>query len=435
MDTTTFILIACFVFGFGLFSKRLATSPLTPPLAFVLFGMLFGASGAGWLHLDVGQGVMHVLAELTLILVLFGDASRIDWFSLRKELGLPVRLLGIGMPLTIALGTLAGKWLFPELSWLEAAVLGAVLAPTDAALGQAVVSNPAVPVRVRQALNVESGLNDGIVLPAVLVLATFASMQAEPDATTTLARFALLQVTMGPLVGLIVAVLGNRLLSWSVERGWLEPTFERLIGLALALLAFSCAEQVGGNGFIAAFVAGLTLGHLTRGRCDYLYTFLEAEGQLLMLLVFLAFGANYALAAAQAVSPAMLGYALLSLTVVRVLPVAISMLGSGLKLPTVLFIGWFGPRGLASILFGLLIVDELALEHEALIFDVVMLTVLASVVAHGLTAAPLAARYGSLASNAEACPEENRSVHAHPLRTSSTDASRRPSAATTSSSL
>ena len=266
MDTTTFILIACFVFGFGLFSKRLATSPLTPPLAFVLFGMLFGAAGAGWLHLDVGQGVMHVLAELTLILVLFGDASRIDWFSLRKELGLPVRLLGIGMPLTIALGTILGKWLFPELSWLEAAVLGAVLAPTDAALGQAVVSNPAVPVRVRQALNVESGLNDGIVLPAVLVLATFASMQAEPDAATGLARFALLQVTMGPLVGLIVAVLGNRLLRWSADRGWLEPTFERLLGLALALLAFACAEQVGGNGFIAAFVAGLTLGHLTRGR-------------------------------------------------------------------------------------------------------------------------------------------------------------------------
>ena len=416
MDTTTFILVACFVFGFGLLSKRLATSSLTPPLVFVGCGMVFGPWGLGWLHLNVEHGVMHVLAELTLILVLFGDAARIDWFALRKELGLPIRLLVIGMPLTIGLGMLGAKWLFPELSWLEAAVLGAVLAPTDAALGQAVVSNPGVPVRVRQALNVESGLNDGIVLPLLLVLATFASMETEPGAAAELARFAALQVTLGPLVGVAVAWVGNRLLSWSVDKGWIQPTFERLTGVALALLAFACAEQLGGNGFIAAFVAGLALGHWTRGRCEYLYQFLEAEGQLLVLLVFLAFGSSFVGPALENYSIAMVSYAFLSLTVVRMLPVALSMIGSGLRGRTVLFLGWFGPRGLASILFGILLVSRLDLEHEALIFNSVVLTVLLSVVAHGISAAPLARRYASMAADVQSCQEEHRPVMDHPLR-------------------
>lgn len=419
MDTTTFILVACFVFGFGLVSKRLATSPVTPPMVLLICGMVFGPWGLGWLQLDVEQGAMHVLAELTLILVLFGDAARIDWFALRRELGLPVRLLAIGMPLTVGLGALIAKWLLPELSWLEASVLSAVLAPTDAALGQAVVSNPDVPQRVRQALNVESGLNDGIALPAVLVLATFAGMEAEPDAATELARFAALQVTLGPLTGLVVAWVGSRLLGWSVGKGWLDPTFERLMGIALALLAFACAEALGGNGFIAAFVAGLTLGHLTRDRCAYLYHFLEAEGQLLMLLVFLAFGSSFAAPALWDADAATIAYAVLSLTLIRMLPVAVSMIGAGVKLPTVLFLGWFGPRGLASILFGILIVDEIVLEHGPLIFNVVMLTVLFSIVAHGATAAPLAARYGAIASDAESCPKEHQPVAEHPLRTGS----------------
>ena len=415
MDTTAFVLIAGLVFGFGLVSKRLANSFLTPPLVFVGCGILFGPGALGWLDVGVEHGAMHLLAELTLVLVLFGDAARIDWYALRRELGLPVRLLGIGLPLTIAFGAAMAKLLLPELGWFEAAVLGAVLAPTDAALGQAVVSSPAVPVRIRQALNVESGLNDGIALPAVLVLATFASMQAEPGASRNLATFAVLQVTVGPLVGLVVAWVGSHLLLQSTARGWLHPTFERLIGVALALLAFACAERLGGNGFIASFVAGLALGHWTRGRCEFLYDFLEAEGQLLMLLVFLAFGVSFAAPALEASSLASFGYAIVSLTVVRMVPVAIALIGSGVRVSTVLFLGWFGPRGLASILFGLLIVSELDLAHEALFFEVVMLTVLLSVVAHGVSAAPLARRYGQAVGTPEACPVEHEPVMEHPL--------------------
>ncbi|MGB3053164.1 MAG: sodium:proton antiporter [Polyangiales bacterium] len=417
MNTTAFILVACFVFGFGLVSRRLSVSPLTPPLVFVALGLAVGPWGLDWLHFDVEQGAMHVLAELTLILVLFGDAARIDLSALRQELGLPVRLLAIGMPLTILFGGLAAKWMFPELGWLEAAVLGAVLAPTDAALGQAVVSNPAVPIRVRQALNVESGLNDGIVLPAVLVLAALASMSAEMTRSASdWARFAAIQVTLGPLVGIAVAWLGNKLLKWSTARGWMEPPFERLTGLALALLAFACAEHVGGNGFIASFVSGMMLGQWTRGRCAWLYDFLEAEGQLLMLLVFLAFGASFAAPALEMASGRALAYAILSLTLVRMVPVAIAMLGTGLRFPTVLFLGWFGPRGLASILFGILVLDEADLPNEALIFELVMLTVLFSVVAHGLSAAPLARWYGASAADPEHCPAEHEEVMDHPLR-------------------
>ena len=417
MNTAAFILVACFVFGFGLVSKRLTASPLTPPLVFVGLGVLFGPWGLDWLHLGVEHGAMHLLAELTLILVLFGDAARIDLSALRRELGLPVRLLAIGMPLTILLGALVGKWLFPQLGWLEAAVLGAVLAPTDAALGQAVVSNPAVPTRVRQALNVESGLNDGIVLPVVLVLAALASMSAETTRSASdWARFAAMQVTLGPLVGIAVAWVGNKLLRWSTAKGWMEPPFERLTGLALALLAFACAEQVGGNGFIAAFVAGMMLGQWTRGRCEWLYDFLEAEGQLLMLLVFLAFGASFVAPALETASWRDLAYAVLSLTVIRMVPVAIAMIGTGLRFPTVLFLGWFGPRGLASILFGILVLDEADLPHEALIFQLVMLTVLFSVIAHGVSAAPLARRYAAMATDPEHCPEEHRPVMDQPLR-------------------
>ena len=420
MNTTAFILVACCVFGFGLVSRRLADSPLTPPLVFVGLGIVLGPWGLDWLELNVEQGVMHVLAELTLILVLFGDAARIDFSALRRELGLPVRLLVIGMPLTILLGALAARWLFPELGWLEAAVLGAVLAPTDAALGQAVVSDPAVPTRVRQALNVESGLNDGIVLPAVLVLAALASMTTEgARSASEWVRFAGMQVTLGPLVGVGVAWFGSRLLRWSTERGWMEPPFERLAGLALAVLAFACAEHVGGNGFIAAFVSGMMLGQWTRGRCQWIYDFLEAEGQLLMLLVFFSFGVSFAMPALETASWRALAYAVLSLTVIRMVPVAIAMIGTGLRLPTVLFLGWFGPRGLASILFGILVLDEAEIAHEGLIFQLVMLTVLFSVVAHGVSASPLARWYGAMTTDRAHCAVEHHEVIEHPLRTRS----------------
>ena len=417
MDTTSFVLIALFVLGYGLVSKRLENTMITPPMVFVTLGLVFGTGGLESLGMSVNENVIHVLAELTLVLVLFGDAARIDLRVLRKELGLPVRLLGIGMPLTIALGAMCAKLVFPQITWLEAAALGAILAPTDAALGQAVVSSPAVPLRIRQALNVESGLNDGIALPVVLVFAALASMGGGEGRTASeWVQFAALQVTLGPLAGVVIAWVGGRLISWSDGRGWMSGNFARLAGIALALLAFSAAELIGGNGFIAAFVAGMTLGNSQRGKCEYLYTFLEAEGQLLVLLVFLLLGVSLAWPAIAQGDGRMWVYAVLSLTVIRMVPVAISMIGSGLRAPSVVFLGWFGPRGLASLLFAILILEEAALPHGESIFNVVILTVLASIFAHGMSAAPAAKWYGQMAGDATHCPEEHETVIEQPLR-------------------
>jgi len=417
VDSLTLVWIALFVLGYGLVSKRLERTMITPPMVFVALGLLFGGQGLATLGMHVDQRVIHTLAEITLVLVLFGDAARIDLRVLRTELGLPVRLLGIGLPLTIVAGALFAKLLFPSLTWLEAGTLGAVLAPTDAALGQAVVSAPAVPLRIRQALNVESGLNDGIALPVVLIFAALASIAGSDDRTPTeWAQFAALQVTLGPLAGVAVAWVGGKLITWSNERDWMDGRFARLAGIALALLSFASAELIGGNGFIAAFVAGATLGNSQRGKCEFLYTFLEAEGQLLTLLVFLLLGVSLSWPALAESNPIIWLYVALSLTLVRMVPVAISTIGSGLRPPTVLFLGWFGPRGLASLLFAILILEESELPHEQLIFNVVILTVLGSVFAHGMSAAPGAQWYGRLATNATACPEEHKTITPHPLR-------------------
>ncbi|MDH3728406.1 MAG: cation:proton antiporter [Myxococcales bacterium] len=417
MDSTTFMWIALFVLGYGLVSKRLERTIVTPPMVFVTLGLVFGSGSLAALSMHIDQGVIHVLAELTLVLVLFGDAARIDLRVLRNELGLPARLLGIGMPLTIILGALVAMVVFPQVTWLEAATLGAILAPTDAALGQAVVSTPSVPLRIRQALNVESGLNDGIAVPVVLIFAALASMGGGDARTASeWVWFAALQVTLGPLAGVLVAWVGGRLINWSEDRGWMNSSFARLAGIALALLAFASAEHIGGNGFIAAFVAGMTLGNSQRGQCEYLYEFLEAEGQLLVLLVFLLLGVSLAWPALAQGDGRMWLYAVLSLTVIRMVPVAISMVGSGLRAPSVVFLGWFGPRGLASLLFAILILEEAALPHGDLVFDVVILTVLASVFAHGMSAAPAAEWYGRMAGDATHCPEEHKAVVDQPLR-------------------
>lgn len=380
---------------------------------FIAAGVLLGEDGIGLLHLPLEGEQVHVLAEITLVLVLFTDASRIDLARLRREESLPLRLLGIGMPLTLLAGTAAGMAIFPKVPWLELMLLAAILTPTDAALGQAVVSSELVPVRMRQSLNVESGLNDGIALPAVLVLAAAAGATRDVTDPAHWVRFAVLAVTLGPAVGVAVGFAGGRWLERGVAAGWVNGPFERLSSLGLALLAYAGAELVGGNGFIAAFVAGLTFGNVGRKVRDTLYEFGETEGQLFTLLVFLVFGAVMLPLAAPHFTLRTFAYALLSLTVVRMLPVAISLLGTGLSAGSIAFLGWFGPRGLASILFTLLVVEEGLMRRGPELFGVVVLTVLLSALLHGATAYPLARRYGPYAARHE---PESRPAHEHRVR-------------------
>ena len=425
METVGIIAVA--IIGFGLVSQRVQRGVVTPPMVFVLFGILVGPRALGLVDASLESHWIYLLAELALILVLFTDAARIDLQLLCREHDLPIRMLLLGLPLTIALGTMVGALLFGQFSIWEAAVLAAMLAPTDAALGQAVVSNPRVPVRIRQALNVESGLNDGMMLPVLLVLVATVGA-AEPDQTAAYwVRFAALQVTLGPLVGLAVGYGCGKVVDRAAASGWMSRTFEQLSAIGIALLAFSLAEAVGGNGFIAVFCAGLAVGNFVRRLCTHLYEFAEAEGQLLTLLIFLVFGVAMVPVALDHVDMVVVLYALLSLTVVRMVPVALSLLGKRLRGDTIVFLGWFGPRGIASILFALLVVEESELSSREEILAIVVVVVLLSVLAHGLTASPAARWYAARVEDPDPGMTEHDMVREMPLRLSSpsqTDAPR-----------
>jgi NhaP-type Na+/H+ or K+/H+ antiporter len=364
--------------------------------------------------LQISNEGLHLLAEVTLILVLFSDAANIDLAQLRRDHNLPIRMLLIGMPLTIALGAMVAFLFFDGLGPWEAALLAAILAPTDAALGQAVVSNRLVPVRIRQALNVESGLNDGVALPFILLFAAFASaMHAETNAAEWLV-FGAKQVVFGPLAGIAIGYVGAKLVSSCYRRQWMSESAEGMIALGLAFGAFALAEVVHGNGFIAAFVGGLTFGNTLKQKCQFLYEFAESEGQILILLTFTAFGAAMIPQAMGAVTIMHIVFGILVLTVLRMLPVQLSLIGTGIKPVTSIFLGWFGPRGLASILFVLLILEEAELANESTLFAAVIVTVTLSVVLHGMTAGPAARWYGSMSQQMGEC-EENRPVSDEPF--------------------
>jgi NhaP-type Na+/H+ or K+/H+ antiporter len=415
MDLISLTIITGGFFLYALISGRFQGTIVTAPLAFVIFGLILGSDGLNVANINVGHSAIQIIAEFTLILVLFTDAARIDLNRVRQDHNLPVRMLTVGLPLAIVAGAFIASQLFPDFSIWEVALLAALLAPTDAALGQSVVSEKSVPVRIRQAINVESGLNDGIALPAVLLFATLASTQHGASGASDLALFSLLQVTLGPLAGAGVGYVGARLIDAAAERSWVNTSFQGIAILSLAVFTYVAAESIGGNGFIAAFIGGMVFGNTIRHPCSFLFDFMETEGQLLMLITFLIFGAALLPEAIASFNLTFFLYAVLSLTVIRMIPIAISLLGAGLRLPTQLFLGWFGPRGLASILFVLLILEESEVPHRDDIFSITILTVALSVLCHGISAAPLAKLYAQLVARMGEC-EEIQDVTELPLR-------------------
>ena len=385
--------LASVVFVFGLVSRRLEGTVLTAPLVFVAAGVILGPAGLGLVEFKLDDHTVLLLGEIALAIVLFTDAARTKLSALRHNEGLPLRLLGIGMPLTIALGAVVAALVLTDLTFWEAAIVGTVLAPTDAALGQAVVSNPRVPLRVRQALTVEAGLNDGLSVPFLALFLNLAVAEEELQPASYWIRFALEQVGLGVLVGAGVGMAGGWLVSLASKSGWMTDSSQRLALLALALIAWALADQLGGNGFIAAFVGGLVIGPTVKRVGEQLILFTEAEGQLLNLSVFFIVGV-LVVRLIQPLSWEVALYGLLSLTLIRMLPVAASLVGTRLRGVSMLFMGWFGPRGLASIVLGLIVVAEAPLlGGREQIELVVALTVLLSVLLHGITAAPLSAKY------------------------------------------
>jgi len=408
------------VLTFGLISNKSDDHSITAPMVFVTFGLVGYLSGF-FTGVDLSTGFIHVLLEITLVLVLFTDASRVDLKLLKTQSDLPIRMLLVGMPLTILLGGVGAQLIFGFENIWYAFLLAAILAPTDAALGQVVVSSKKVPVRIRQTLSVESGLNDGIALPVILIIIAIAKTSigyegVEEAGVYHWIFFTAKQVLLGPLAGILIGFCGGKIISFAAKEKWMNSTFQDLSLLSLSFLAFGSAEMIGGNGFIAVFCGGLTIGNTARNLCDCLYEFAEAQGQLLTLTVFLLLGA-FILPRFHSISLIQVGlYAFLSLTVFRMLPVSLSLLGAKLKAQSHLFLGWFGPRGLASILFALLMVEEFDTPTTDLIFSVILATVFFSIFLHGMTASPFAAAYGQFISKKESDIHEKTEVDEMPVK-------------------
>src|SRR4051794_13986835 len=385
--------LALALLGVAAISGRLAGTPVTPAMLFTAYGMLVGPQVLDGIDLPSTGATVRTLAEATLALVLFCDASRIDLGHLRREFGVPARLLGIGLPLTIVLGAAAAAAVFGALSVGEAVILGVVLAPTDAALGQAVVTEPRVPQRIRQGLNVESGLNDGICVPLLFAAVALADVESQISGGRSAGKLLLEEIGYGVLGGVGAGLLIAAIVIQAGRRGLIAGPWRQVIPAAGAALAYGTASALDGSGFIAAFVAGMVF-RLALGRDpEDLNRLGEELGGVLNGVTFVLFGAVLLEPALAEASWKLALYAVLSLTLVRMVPVAIAMWGSRARAPTVGFLGWFGPRGLASIVFAVIVIEESRLPHERLITLAIYLTVGLSVLAHGLSAAPLAGRY------------------------------------------
>lgn len=387
--------IAAFLLVYSLIAGRFESKLVNGPLLFLLTGWLLGPGGLELLSLSIDSAGIKLLAELTLVIVLFNDAANTNWQVLLANRQLPIRLLLIGLPLTLLCGALFGHWIFPDLPLLEMAILSTILAPTDAALGKAVVSNPAVPAPVREGLNQESGLNDGICVPVLLLLLALITPTEQHAGTATLAITLMLEeIGIGLLVAFVLTSLTIRLLKISYLNGWQLPLWRQLTMPGLALLCFALAQTLGGSGFIAAFVGGLFIGHRLGEHKHAYMDSCEGYGDLLSVVIWMVFGATL-----MPILPELLHwqywlYAIASLTLLRMVPVWLSLIGTGLKPELKLFIGWFGPRGLASIVFAVMVLqNEPSLIGQRPIIATVLCTIILSVILHGLTANPWVERF------------------------------------------
>lgn len=416
MPAAAVALFALLVVAYVSQSERLERALLTPPIVFTAAGAVLGLTV---FRSEVEPVALKVVAELTLALVLFHDAAQVQPRELRSDAGLSARLLLIGLPLTIAAGYGTALLVIPEGSVWLALLLAAALAPTDAGLGAATVLNPAVPVRVRRVLNVESGLNDGLATPVVLFAISLAGTEAVAPKEEFLV--ALRELALGVLAGVLLAAAAGRLLAWARRRAWIQPGLLPVATLAVPLLCYYGSLAIHGNGFVAAFVAGTAFAAAVTRKRPAADPDARADEHPLELAARVSVFLGYAVwALFGVVAVAHLGelftwrglvFAVLSLTVLRMVPVALALVGTRLRRETVVFVGWFGPRGLASVVFALLAVESLTTDSElAPIIGAIATTVLLSIVLHGVTADPWARRYGAWAGRESPSVETSRSV-------------------------
>jgi NhaP-type Na+/H+ or K+/H+ antiporter len=356
---------------------------------FISFGLFFGAYGLGFLELDVEAENLRLIAELALALVLFVDASKADLRVLSGSFRIPGRLILLALPLIILLGFGVGWTLFASLTILEVAILATMLAPTDAALGKAVVTNEDVPEEIREGLNIESGLNDGVCVPFFLAFLTLAINQESGQSINALiATFIVQEIGIGAVVGIVLSFLVANLLRYCLDRNWISPSWSQVPVVALAVACFAVAQALHGSGFIAAFVGGLVFGTISKEQNDRLVHAAEGTGDTIALITWIVFGATVIGRTADAFTWQVVVYAICSLTVIRMVPVFLAMTGLGLRTSEKIFVGWFGPRGLASVVFAVMIFNS-GIPGADTIVATAVCTVLFSVLAHGASAIPL----------------------------------------------
>ncbi|RPI25896.1 MAG: hypothetical protein EHM57_00910 [Actinobacteria bacterium] len=393
MEAGGLVIVAVLIFGYAMVSRRLSTTPITGPILFATAGVVLGPLLLGVIEADLEDEAIKLLLEVTLALVLFNDATEVLPPVLRAELPIAGRLLGIGLPLTMFLGVVAAALILTDLSLPEAAIVGVLLAPTDAALGQAVVSNERVPARIRQALNIESGLNDGLAVPVFGLAIAAAEAELEGSASI-LVQFAV-DLALAVALGAAIGFIGARLSLYATERGWISTAWRAVAPAALALCCFASADWLGASGFIAAFVGGVAFGSQIRGRFTEAAVFSDGAAHLLTMLSFFVFGAAILTPVIEEIEVAVVVYAMLSLTLIRIVPVVIALAGSRLGWQTVSYLAWFGPRGLASIVFAAIVVIDTDLPGADTIVMAMAVTVAASILVHGATAWAGSDAYGN----------------------------------------
>lgn len=387
------MLLFC-VSGYTMVAKRLSTTVITAPIVFISTGFIFAYIGF-FTNIEIEETI-HLVAEIALIVLLFLDASQINLKRLKFRNSWPLRMLLIGLPLCVALGTAVGLLFFPEWPWVFVALVAAVLAPTDAALGEAVIQNKAVPVNTRQTLTVESGLNDGLALPFILFFAALLVASSTEDTSAVhWLLFGGSQVLIGIAVGVGMGWSSGKLFLFAESKDLTSNVYEGIGVLALTGTSYLSATIMGGNGFISAFIAGLVFGNQVKGHCRFIYQFTETEGQLLVWSAFTAIGLGLLPEALQHITWDVALYILVSLFFVRPLAIYLSLLGTKMPLVSKLFLGWFGPRGLATALFALVVSKDLVSEYSHSLLVVSINAVWISALLHGMSAAPLGRWYGN----------------------------------------
>lgn len=396
MESIEIITILVGILLFASVSHRVRQTFITLPMLYTLFGVLVAIIFKDWLDLSYENPLVETITNLTFVMVLATDASRMRLKNTLRFHKLPLRLLLIALPLTIVFGTAAGAIMFKEVSFWIIAILAVTLTPTDDNLAERSVDNPSVPLRIRQALTIEGALGDGILMPFLILTVSIAISSEIGLGSGALVFYTLQHILLGALIGIAIGFLGARYIEWGKVSRWMSPQFQKIGWLAMIVLTYGIADQIGGNGYIAAFLFGLIFGNrVDQQENDAIYEYAEVGNSLFVLVTYIVFGMVMLSPALQQINLAVLVYALLSLTLVRMLPVAISMIGAKLKPASVLYMGWFGPRGIGSILYVFLILGVDQVAENDLIFTVVMTTIFLSVMLHGISAASLSKRYGA----------------------------------------